>query len=148
MAHPYEVLAPHCEIVVASPLGGAAPLDPSSVEAFKSDAVSTRFPADAGGRVEEHAAAVVAAGARARVRGHLLRRRPRAHVRPRRGQGRRRRVPRARPRWRSCGSAVFHAKASLLHHQGHRVMHHLCRCAGNISQHLTRGDPIGNIGMT
>ncbi len=43
MAHPYEVLAPHCEIVVASPAGGAAPLDPSSVEAFKADPVSTKF---------------------------------------------------------------------------------------------------------
>ncbi|KIM95746.1 hypothetical protein OIDMADRAFT_59526 [Oidiodendron maius Zn] len=36
-AHPYNILAPHAEIVVASPAGGAAPLDPSSVEAFKSD---------------------------------------------------------------------------------------------------------------
>lgn len=42
-AHPYEVLAPHCEIVTASPLGGEAPLDPSSISAFKSDPVSTRF---------------------------------------------------------------------------------------------------------
>jgi len=42
-AHPYEVLAPHTEITIASPLGGAAPLDPSSVEAFKSDAVSVKF---------------------------------------------------------------------------------------------------------
>ena len=29
--------------MVASPNGGAAPLDPSSVEAFKSDASSTKF---------------------------------------------------------------------------------------------------------
>jgi putative intracellular protease/amidase len=29
--------------VVASPKGGAAPLDPSSVEAFKSDASATKF---------------------------------------------------------------------------------------------------------
>jgi putative intracellular protease/amidase len=43
MAHPYEVLSPHCEIVVASPAGGEAPLDPYSVEAFKSDPVSTKF---------------------------------------------------------------------------------------------------------
>jgi len=42
-AHPYEVLSSQCEIVVASPLGGEAPLDPSSVEAFKEDAVSTKF---------------------------------------------------------------------------------------------------------
>jgi len=42
-AHPYEVLEPHTQIVIASPKGGAAPLDPSSVEAFKSDAVSTKF---------------------------------------------------------------------------------------------------------
>ena len=43
MAHPYEVLASQCEIVVASPAGGEAPLDPSSVEAFKSDPVSAKF---------------------------------------------------------------------------------------------------------
>ncbi|KAH8767845.1 putative chaperone protein HSP31 [Hyaloscypha finlandica] len=42
-AHPYEVLADHVQIVVASPKGGAAPLDPSSVEAFKSDASATKF---------------------------------------------------------------------------------------------------------
>ncbi|KAH8796109.1 putative chaperone protein HSP31 [Hyaloscypha sp. PMI_1271] len=42
-AHPYEVLADHVQIVVASPNGGAAPLDPSSVEAFKSDASATKF---------------------------------------------------------------------------------------------------------
>jgi len=42
-AHPYEVLAPHVSIVVASPKGGAAPLDPSSVEASKDDAVSQNF---------------------------------------------------------------------------------------------------------
>jgi len=42
-AHPYEVLEPHVQIVVASPKGGVAPLDPSSVEAFKSDASSTKF---------------------------------------------------------------------------------------------------------
>lgn len=45
-AHPYEVLAPHVSITIASPLGGAAPLDPSSVEASKSDAVSTKFLAE------------------------------------------------------------------------------------------------------
>lgn len=42
-AHPYEVLSSQCEIVVASPQGGEAPLDPSSVEAFKNDAISTKF---------------------------------------------------------------------------------------------------------
>jgi putative intracellular protease/amidase len=42
-AHPYEVLSSQCEIVVASPLGGESPLDPSSVEAFKGDAVSAKF---------------------------------------------------------------------------------------------------------
>jgi hypothetical protein len=31
------------EVVVASPAGGAAPLDPSSVEATKEDAVSVNF---------------------------------------------------------------------------------------------------------
>lgn len=42
-AHPYEVLSPHVTIVVASPEGGAAPLDPSSVEVTKEDKVSTAF---------------------------------------------------------------------------------------------------------
>jgi putative intracellular protease/amidase len=42
-AHPYEVLASHVSITVASPNGGAAPLDPSSVEASKDDAVSVGF---------------------------------------------------------------------------------------------------------
>jgi len=42
-AHPYEVLAEQVQVVVASPNGGAAPLDPSSIEAFKSDASSTKF---------------------------------------------------------------------------------------------------------
>jgi len=43
MAHPYEVLADHTQITVASPAGGEAPLDPSSVEAFKEDPASTKF---------------------------------------------------------------------------------------------------------
>ncbi|GAB0133677.1 hypothetical protein EsDP_00002077 [Epichloe bromicola] len=43
LAHPYDVLAPKAEIVVASPKGGAAPLDPSSVEMFKSDESSVNF---------------------------------------------------------------------------------------------------------
>ncbi|EME44608.1 hypothetical protein DOTSEDRAFT_72158 [Dothistroma septosporum NZE10] len=42
-AHPYYKLAPHAEITIASPKGGEAPLDPSSVEMFKEDAESTRF---------------------------------------------------------------------------------------------------------
>lgn len=42
-AHPYEVLAPHVQITVASLDGGAAPLDPSSVEATKEDKVSVAF---------------------------------------------------------------------------------------------------------
>lgn len=41
-AHPYEVLSPKAEIVVASPKGGAAPLDPGSVEMFK-DETSQNF---------------------------------------------------------------------------------------------------------
>jgi len=42
-AHPYDVLKDHVNITVASPAGGEAPLDPSSVEAFKEDAVSKSF---------------------------------------------------------------------------------------------------------
>ncbi|RDW65034.1 putative chaperone protein HSP31 [Coleophoma cylindrospora] len=42
-AHPYEALEGHADIVVASPNGGASPLDPSSVEAFKSDESSVSF---------------------------------------------------------------------------------------------------------
>ncbi|CCE29197.1 hypothetical protein E4U22_006676 [Claviceps purpurea] len=42
LAHPYDVLAPKAEIVVASPKGGVAPLDPASVELFK-DESSVRF---------------------------------------------------------------------------------------------------------
>ena len=36
-AHPYHVISPHADVVVASPAGGEAPLDPSSVESFKGD---------------------------------------------------------------------------------------------------------------
>ncbi|MCJ1358477.1 MAG: hypothetical protein MMC33_008477 [Icmadophila ericetorum] len=43
MAHPYHVLAPHAQITVASPSGGEAPLDPSSIEAFKEEKQSTDF---------------------------------------------------------------------------------------------------------
>ncbi|KAL3426697.1 ThiJ/PfpI family protein [Phlyctema vagabunda] len=42
-AHPYEVLSPVAKIDIASPNGGEAPLDPSSVEASKDDSVSTTF---------------------------------------------------------------------------------------------------------
>jgi len=42
-AHPYYQLVDKTEISVASPAGGVAPLDPSSVEAFKDDAESTKF---------------------------------------------------------------------------------------------------------
>lgn len=42
-AHPYDVLAPKAEIVVASPKGGVAPLDPTSVDMFKSDESSVNF---------------------------------------------------------------------------------------------------------
>jgi putative intracellular protease/amidase len=42
-AHPYEVLAPHVTVEVASPLGGTAPLDEASVEAYKEDASSVKF---------------------------------------------------------------------------------------------------------
>ncbi|KAI0849482.1 class I glutamine amidotransferase-like protein [Daldinia vernicosa] len=43
-AHPHEILASKgVEIVTASPKGGVAPLDPASVEQFKSDASSVSF---------------------------------------------------------------------------------------------------------
>jgi putative intracellular protease/amidase len=42
LAHPYHVLHNKAEIVVASPKGGEAPLDPSSIEAAKDD-VSVNF---------------------------------------------------------------------------------------------------------
>lgn len=41
------MLAPHAEIVFASPKGGRAPLDAKSVEAFKDDAQSQQFLNDA-----------------------------------------------------------------------------------------------------
>jgi putative intracellular protease/amidase len=44
LAHPYHILhSKDVEITVASPKGGVAPLDPSSVEMFKEDKVSTDF---------------------------------------------------------------------------------------------------------
>ena len=42
-AHPYYKLEGKAEITIASPKGGEAPLDPSSVEQFKEDAESTKF---------------------------------------------------------------------------------------------------------
>ncbi|KAK0702106.1 class I glutamine amidotransferase-like protein [Lasiosphaeria miniovina] len=43
-AHPYhEFQAAGIEVTVASPLGGAAPLDPSSIDAAKDDSVSVAF---------------------------------------------------------------------------------------------------------
>ncbi|KAK5046414.1 hypothetical protein LTR84_008217 [Exophiala bonariae] len=43
LAHPYEILAPHTDITMASHLGGEAPLDEKSVEAFKNDEICARF---------------------------------------------------------------------------------------------------------
>jgi hypothetical protein len=37
LVHPYNKLAPHFSIVVASPAGGEAPLDPYSIEVTKDD---------------------------------------------------------------------------------------------------------------
>jgi putative intracellular protease/amidase len=42
-AHPYYKLADHVDIIVASPKGGAAPVDPYSVESTQDDEVSQRF---------------------------------------------------------------------------------------------------------
>ncbi|KKK12647.1 hypothetical protein AOCH_001349 [Aspergillus ochraceoroseus] len=42
-AHPWEVLHRKVDLVIASPNGGAAPLDPSSVKAFENDPVSSKF---------------------------------------------------------------------------------------------------------
>ncbi|KAI9892759.1 MAG: hypothetical protein M1814_001179 [Vezdaea aestivalis] len=42
-AHPYHTLSDKVDIVVASPAGGKAPLDQGSIEASKSDSVSTDF---------------------------------------------------------------------------------------------------------
>jgi putative intracellular protease/amidase len=39
----YEILEPHVQIVIASPKGGEAPLDPSSVEATEADIQSQHF---------------------------------------------------------------------------------------------------------
>ncbi|MCJ1293374.1 hypothetical protein MMC34_004928 [Xylographa carneopallida] len=40
-AHPYDVLAPHTHITIASPAGGEAPLDPSSID--KTDKSAAAF---------------------------------------------------------------------------------------------------------
>lgn len=42
-AHPYYKLEGKTDIIIASPKGGEAPLDPSSVEMFKSDAEASKF---------------------------------------------------------------------------------------------------------
>ncbi|MCJ1432371.1 hypothetical protein MMC27_001727 [Xylographa pallens] len=40
-SHPYDVLAPHTQITIASPAGGEAPLDPASID--KTDKSSAAF---------------------------------------------------------------------------------------------------------
>ncbi|KAJ5114970.1 hypothetical protein NUU61_000729 [Penicillium alfredii] len=42
-AHPHNVLHNKVSLTIASPKGGEAPLDPSSVKAFEADPVSTTF---------------------------------------------------------------------------------------------------------
>ncbi|KAK2790548.1 hypothetical protein FQN52_005567 [Onygenales sp. PD_12] len=42
-AHPYDVLKDKAELVIASPKGGAAPLDPGSAKLFAEDPVSSAF---------------------------------------------------------------------------------------------------------
>ncbi|OJZ86959.1 ThiJ/PfpI family protein [Aspergillus piperis CBS 112811] len=42
-AHPWDVLHSKAELVIASPAGGKAPLDPGSIEMFKQDPVSQKF---------------------------------------------------------------------------------------------------------
>lgn len=43
LAHPYAVLKDKAELVVASPNGGEAPLDPGSVKMFENDPLSVQF---------------------------------------------------------------------------------------------------------
>lgn len=43
LAHPYNILKPYTSITVASPAGGEAPLDPSSVQMYKEDKISQDF---------------------------------------------------------------------------------------------------------
>lgn len=42
-AHPWDVLHGKADLVIASPKGGEAPLDPGSVKMFENDPVSTKF---------------------------------------------------------------------------------------------------------
>ncbi|OAX85349.1 hypothetical protein ACJ72_00278 [Emergomyces africanus] len=42
-AHPYDVLKGKVELVIASPKGGPAPLDPASIKPFANDAVASAF---------------------------------------------------------------------------------------------------------
>lgn len=42
-AHPHEILSPKAELITASPKGGLAPLDPISIEMFKTDESSQNF---------------------------------------------------------------------------------------------------------
>lgn len=44
-AHPYTILSPHLDIIIASPQGGEAPLDPASVTAAETadDQVARKF---------------------------------------------------------------------------------------------------------
>ncbi|OTA55486.1 ThiJ/PfpI family protein [Hypoxylon sp. EC38] len=43
-AHPYDILSPKCEIVIASPKGGEAPLDPNSLQPWiQQDSSSADF---------------------------------------------------------------------------------------------------------
>ncbi|KAF7172135.1 hypothetical protein CNMCM5623_004389 [Aspergillus felis] len=42
-AHPWEVLHDKTELVIASPKGGEAPLDPASVKMFENDPVASKF---------------------------------------------------------------------------------------------------------
>jgi len=42
-AHPYEVLSPETDLVIASPLGGATTVDPISIKLFKDDAYCVEF---------------------------------------------------------------------------------------------------------
>ncbi|KAJ5274026.1 ThiJ/PfpI [Penicillium angulare] len=43
LVHPYNKLAPHFNIVISSPAGGEAPLDPYSIEATKDDSDCQAF---------------------------------------------------------------------------------------------------------
>ncbi|KAI1412549.1 ThiJ/PfpI family protein [Hypoxylon sp. FL1857] len=44
LAHPYEILSPKCELVIASPKGGVAPLDPNSLQPWiQDDSSSANF---------------------------------------------------------------------------------------------------------